>query len=134
VASDRIAYADSSALVKLVLEEPETAALRRHLRNGARVATSEVAIVEVTRAVRIAAPGASALDEARRVLDGAALIGLTRSLLERAADLASAPLRSLDAIHLATALSLEPDELLAYDRRLLEGAARAGLAVVSPGA
>ena len=96
------------------------------------MASSEIAIVEVGRACRRARPDAERAG--RRLLEGVFLAKLDRQLLEDAAELTSEALRSLDAIHLASALALEPDEFLTYDRRLLVAAAEAGLTVASPGA
>ena len=132
MASRSLAYLDASALVKLVLDEPETPALRRHLGAVERKATSQIAIVEVTRAVRLADPVPQTLLDARRLFEEAELVRTTRAIIERAAGLASARLRSLDAIHLATALELRPDEFIAYDSRLLEAAGLSGLVAASP--
>jgi predicted nucleic acid-binding protein len=134
VASSGTAYLDASAFVKLVVSEPETDALRAYLGSVKRKVTSQIAIVEVTRAARLADPTPETLGEAERLLAESELIGFDRQLLDRAAQLASSRLRTLDAIHLATALAVEPDELVAYDRRLLAAAKRQGLAVASPGA
>jgi predicted nucleic acid-binding protein len=130
----RTSYVDASALVKLALEEPETLALRAHLSGEVKMSTSEVAVIEVTRAARVGGPGSPALAEARRVLAESTLVAVTRAIVDRAAELASSRLRTLDAIHLATALAVEPDEVVAYDRRLLAAAELHGLAVASPGA
>jgi predicted nucleic acid-binding protein len=61
------------------------------------------------------------------------LVDVTDALLRAAAGLASSSVRTLDAIHLASALRVEPDELVAYDRRLLAAGAENGLDVISPG-
>lgn len=66
------------------------------------------------------------------LFDRIELVAVTRDLLRRAAELTSERLRSLDAIHLATALEVDPDEVVAYDRRLLEAAEAAGLRTSSP--
>jgi uncharacterized protein len=132
VASNSLAYLDASALVKLVLRENETQPLRRHLRRVGRRLTNEIAVVEVTRAARVADPTGETLTTAREVLEETDLVTLDRALVHRAAELATPRLRSLDAIHLATALEVAPDELVAYDRRLLEAAVDAGLRTVSP--
>ena len=92
-------------------------------------ATSEIAIVEVARAATIAGASADAVDN---LLARCELVDLTTSLLHEAAQLASARLRTLDAIHLASALLIGPDELVAYDARLAETAREAGLKVVQP--
>jgi uncharacterized protein len=120
-------------LVKLVIEEPESAALDRHLGRGQLLATSRIALVEVPRATAIANPTPEARREAERLLASCMLVDLTDALLRLAAGLASATIRTLDAIHLASALRIEADELLAYDRRLAAAAAEQGLAVASPG-
>ena len=132
--SDRLRYLDASALVKLVVAEPESEALARWLGPEPRIASSEVAISELVRAVRLADARAEVADRARRRLEETTLVELSRNLLERAATVGPPRLRTLDAIHLATALAIEPDELVAYDRRLLDAAAEAGLTVASPGA
>lgn len=129
-----LVYADSSALVKLVIEEPESHALDRHLAAGQTLAVSRVALVEVSRATAIANPAPEVRAETQRLLSSCMLIDVTDGLLRSAAGLASAPVRTLDAIHLASAMRIDADELLAYDRRLVEAAAERGIPVVSPGA
>jgi predicted nucleic acid-binding protein len=124
-------YADSSALVKLVLLEPESRALERHLAPG-RTLTSELAIVEISRSEKLADPPSNLIGSASSLLDRLELVAITTDVLRHAAELTSDRLRSLDAIHLATALAVEPDELIAYDQRLLDAAADAGLTTVSP--
>jgi hypothetical protein len=128
-------YLDSSALVKLVQSEPETSGLRRYLRrhrDDLRV-TSSLALVEVVRAVSTGGPEARA--HARRLLGRLHLLSLTTSLLDSAADLApSSPLRSLDAIHLASAQELgsELRAVLTYDSRMAAAAQSVGLVVTAP--
>jgi uncharacterized protein len=85
------------------------------------------------RAVSLANPGPEALADAELLLESCLLIEATDALLRQAADLASAAVRTLDAIHLATALRSDADELVAYNRRLAAAATARGLAVVSPG-
>lgn len=128
----RLIYADSSALVKLVIEEPESAALEQHLSGAYVLATSRIAVVEVSRATALANPAREVPEEVDRLLGACALVAVTAPLLRSARRLAAATLRTLDAIHLASALRIEPDELLAYDRRLLAAAAEHGLKVASP--
>jgi predicted nucleic acid-binding protein len=128
-------YLDSSALVKLVQVEDESTALRRYLRrhrDDLRV-SSALALVEVVRAV--GGGGADARAHARRLIARLHLVSVTDRLLDRAADLApSLPLRSLDAIHVASARELGPDlrGVVTYDRRMSEAAETAGLVVVAP--
>ncbi len=125
---------DSSALTKLVVREPETAPLRAWLaaREEAAWSASTLTRVEVVRAV--ARSQATAVPTARRLLAGMDLVPITQDLLETAADLRPPSLRSLDALHLATALSLGSalDSLVVYDERLAQAATDAGLPVVAP--
>jgi predicted nucleic acid-binding protein len=83
--------------------------------------------------VRIADPGGDGAARARALLDGLELVELDRDLLEHAVSYTSARVRSLDAIHLASALRVGARQMLVYDRRLAEAAAGAGLEVLSPG-
>lgn len=126
-------YVDSSALVKLVIEEPETTNLRDHLLDGVVLVTSRIALVEVTRATAIANPSEEVQHETRRLLRACLLVDVNDRVLDGAAGLASRSVRSLDAIHLATALYVDADELVAYDHRLLDAAAAKGLSIASPG-
>ena len=126
-------YVDSSALVKLVREEPESAALRRWLAQSAgEVVACDLVRTELIRAVRRASPQDAAV--AHEVLDGVTLIPVTRALFDSAARLDPVVLRSLDAIHLAAALDLgdELDGLVTYDDRLGEAARANGVVVVRP--
>ena len=126
-------YVDSSALVKLVREEPESAALRRWLAQAAgEVVACDLVRTELIRAVRRASPQDAAV--AHEVLDGVTLIPVTRALFDSAARLDPVVLRSLDAIHLAAALDLgdELDGLVTYDDRLGEAARANGVVVVRP--
>jgi len=120
--------------VKLVIEEPESESLERHLGDEPALATSRIAIVEVLRAIALANPAREVREEAELLLASCMLIDVTDGLLRSAAGLASATVRTLDAIHLASALRIEADELVAYDRRLLGAAAERGLTLSSPGA
>jgi len=127
-----VAYFDSSAIVKLFRQEPQSAALREFLGGRARLATSELAVVEATRvARRFGGPEATRV---LAVLSGLALRGLTRRVLARAAQLDPPSLRSLDAIHLATFLELAPLPafLITYDAAMAEAARMAGVRVVAP--
>jgi predicted nucleic acid-binding protein len=127
-------YLDSSALVKLVVSEPESAALRAFLKGHAARLSSGLAEVEVPRALRRAGYGAAEQRRAVQVLAHIALVEVDRALLRAAAAIAPATLRSLDAIHLATALSLGQDlaGVITYDQRLAEAAIGADLEVWAP--
>jgi predicted nucleic acid-binding protein len=117
-----------------VIEEPESAALARHLRDDPVLVTSRIAIVEVSRATALANPSDQVRNETDRLLGSCMLVAVSAQVLRGARNLASSVVRTLDAIHLATALRVEPDELLGYDRRLLGAAAHHGLTAFSPGA
>ena len=125
-------YLDSSAIVKLAVHEPESEALRRHLRRGRPWLSSALARTEVLRAVWPA--GEDALAAGRRVLARCDLVRLNDRVLDRAGAMEPETLRSLDAIHLATAERLGDDlgGLVTYDGRLAHAARRLGLRVSSP--
>lgn len=125
-------YLDSSALVKLVVRERESSALRRFLREEPDRLSCALARTEVLRAVRV--EGAAAIERARRVLRGIHLIRLDDALLEAAGLLDPAIVRSLDAVHLAAAQQVAADltALVTYDRRMAEAAVVLGFPVVSP--
>jgi uncharacterized protein len=116
-----------------VIRERETEALERYVVPE-EVVSSRLALVEVLRAVKTARPGGERASEAHRLLRACLLVAIDEPILLRAAELASAEIRALDAIHLATAEDVGPDEFVAYDRRLLAAAEGAGLRISSPGA
>lgn len=122
---------DSSALVKLVVPEPETTALRDVLRSWPERVSSVVARIEVERVARRI--GGGAIRRARTVLSRIALVDLDDEVVETAAALRPPTLRTLDAIHLGTALSLGRDlgAVCAYDARLA-GAAAEAIEVLAP--
>jgi uncharacterized protein len=126
-------YVDSSALVKTVIQEPESEALLHWLRDKDKLAACDLARVEVVRAVRLSDP--AAVRRARSVVATLILIRVDDVVYEAAADLEPPALRSLDAIHLAAALSLGPDlaGVVTYDERMSEGAQALGLTVEAPG-
>lgn len=127
-------YLDSSAIVKLVQRETESEALRRYLRRhrGEQRVSSALARVEVVRAVR--SGGTDMIALARRQLARLFLVPLERTLLDEAAELGGAILRSLDAVHLAAAGRVG-DELRAvvtYDLRMQVAAGELGLTFAAP--
>ena len=128
----KVAFCDSSALVKLIVEEPESAALRQNLRTYSKVMASELAAVEVPRAIRRRDPGRVAL--AHRLIRNLETVTLDRGVIERAASLDPAELRSLDALQLACALRLAQLDpaFIAYDKRIVRAASAAGLRAFSP--
>lgn len=128
----RLVYLDTSAFTKLVAQETESPALRRHLR-GMPLRTS--AMLLQTEALRAAARLSPAhLAAARRQLRGIALIQMDRQLYAFAGALTPPELRSLDALHIAAALTLGQDlaEFVTYDVRMVTAASGYGLPVVSP--
>jgi len=131
-----LVYLDSSALVKLVVREAESDALRAFLSEHPAAVTSALAVTEVRRAIGRLSPRRSLSDRARLVLDGVALLAVDNDVLEKAARLAPAELRTLDAIHIASAISLRADLLafVTYDGRQRAAAGKVGLPLVQPGA
>ena len=127
-----IAYLDSSALVKLAVEEKESEALRLAMRDWPRRGSSRLAVVEVLRGVRRRSPRSEPL--ARRVLAHTVLFAPSNRLLAAASQLDPPALHALDAIHLASALQLgrELGAFVSYDEQQLEAAAALGLPAVSP--
>jgi len=125
-------YLDSSALVKLVVREAESGALRRYLRGRRQVVSCALARVEVIRAVR--PQGGPAVALARRLFERVSLLRLDDALLDSAALLDTAMLRSPDVIHIAAAQALGADlsGIVTYDVRMAEAATRLGLHVVTP--
>ena len=127
-----IVYLDSSALLKLVAKEPESTALRRYWQSLGQRMSSALARAEVLRAAH--AIGPEPLLMARDVLRRVNLLTIDEELLERAAFLEPLTLRTLDAIHLASALAVgsELEEVVTYDKRMAEAARGLGLRVVAP--
>jgi len=127
-----VIYLDSSAIVKLIIAEVGSDALRAWLEDRPRRAASAIARTEVLSAVRPEGPAAIAA--ARSILYAVDLVAIDDSILDAAALLRPPTLRTLDAIHLATALSIGEDlaSLVTYDRRMIEGATALGLPTASP--
>jgi uncharacterized protein len=129
-----VLYLDSSAIVKLVAPEPETSALIESLRADPEVVSSALSRVEVIRAVRRIGASDDRKERANDVIDRIALIPMEDTILIRAARLEPPSLRTLDAIHLATALTLGTDlaGLVTYDGKLAEAAVSEGFDVLAP--
>jgi predicted nucleic acid-binding protein len=129
-----VAYLDASAAVKLLLNEPESTALRRWLAKRPRPASASFLRVELVRSIRRAGlPGLLARSQALlRTLD---LVQVDEALFERAASLDPVELRSLDAIHVAAALELggRLEAVVSYDERMLNAAEALGLPTARPG-
>ena len=126
-------YLDASALVKLIVAEPESGALRRYLGERPRIISSRIAEVELRRAVA-RQDEIDAGDRVSSLIATVELLELDAEVARRAGELTPATLRTLDAIHLASALAIAPelDAVVAYDTRLAAAARAAGLAVVAP--
>jgi predicted nucleic acid-binding protein len=127
-----VAYLDSSALVKLLQHETESEALVAYLDRPVHAVCSSLCIPEVVRAVQRAG---WPIEEARSLVEALVLVELSPLLLWRAAELQPAGLRTLDAIHVASALMVDdpaPD-FVTYDTRLADVARTHGLRVVHPG-
>jgi uncharacterized protein len=128
-------YLDTSAILKLVLPETESGALRQAMEGWAAPVSSSLAAVECARALRrITAPPA-VRDRAARVLESMTLVRLDAVVLRLAETVGPRDLRTLDALHLATALSLgdQPEAFVTYDDRLATAARRMRLPVLQPG-
>lgn len=126
-------YLDSSAVVKLARQEPETDALRAWLAANPRpLAASALVRTEAARALSRTEP--AALPVLRMVIALLHQPPVTDAVLDAAAQLPGTTLRSLDAIHLATAEELAPvlTWFVAYDKRLADAARQRGLPVASP--
>ena len=131
-------YADASALVKLVRDEPETSGLRSFVADSDLV-SSELVLTEIPRAVRRACahdkrlPLDALIARTGDLLDAVALLPIDRAILAAAGALAEPALRALDAIHIAAAIEVAPvDAFVSYDERQAAAARLAGLRTVSP--
>lgn len=128
-------YLDSFALVKLVLPEPETSELMKAVENWPDRVSSELAAVEVVRAARRATGDEGVRRRAEQVVAGLHLLRLDAAVIGRAAKIGPSALRTLDALHLASALEIgeDLDAFVVYDGALERAAAAAGLRTLSPG-
>jgi predicted nucleic acid-binding protein len=127
-----LTYVDASALAKLVLVEPDSPAMTRWYVETERAVTSRIGLIETRRAVaRRGTPiDQGTLDDAFTTLE---IVELDAVIAQRAAAVGPAALRTLDAIHLATALEIGPiDAFVTYDDRLADAARLVGLPVVRP--
>lgn len=126
----RLSYVDTSAAMKLVIEERESAALADALSTDRQLVASWLLHTEMHCAAG-RHPQAVHADTVHEVLRTINLADLTRGDLIAAGT--HAPLRSNDALHLAVAIRLAVDEIVTYDRQLAQAARDAGLDVTSPG-
>lgn len=127
-------YLDSSAIVKLIVPEPETSALVEAIRPDPETTSSVLARVEVLRAVRRTGASPALADRAEAILRRMALVRLDEWVVAAASTLSPRELRPLDAVHLATALSLGRAlaGFITYDERLASAARAAGLTAQAP--
>lgn len=126
-------YFDTSALVKLIIAEPETPALRAWIADADREPVAcDLVRTELYRAIRRTAP--DRLIDAHAVLNNVTMYQLSAAIFEDAARLDPPELRSLDAIHLASALDLGDDleGIVTYDERLAAAATANGIGVTAP--
>lgn len=127
-------YADTSAVIKLLVEETDSTAFAAFYDTHASAewVSSALLRIEVGRAVARAMP--TLLPEARDLLLAFSCIAIDDDIVEGVMNEPDRMLRSLDAIHLATARILAPelDALVTYDDRLLRAAGDAGLVTISP--
>jgi predicted nucleic acid-binding protein len=132
MSAERATYLDSSAIVKLAVAEPESAALRRYLSRRRPLVSSALAKAEVGRA--LLPLGEPAVRRGRDVLARIELIRMSDRVLAAAGALLPAELRTLDAIHLATALGLGSDlaRVVTYDERMRGAATAVGARVAAP--
>ncbi len=126
-----LAYVDSSALTKLVVAEAESAGMLRWYVESERLACSRLGVIETRRAAGRRGSDPAQLD---RLLRSLTVLEIDDVVATAAATIRPATLRTLDAIHLATAVGLgtEMDAFVTYDDRLAEAARSLGLPVVSP--
>jgi uncharacterized protein len=132
MSAERATYLDSSVIVKLAVHEPESASLRRYLSRRRPLVSSALARTEVARA--LLPLGSTAVGRGQDVLARLELARVTDRVLIAAGRLLPADLRSLDAIHLATAQDLGSDlaRLVTYDERMASAARGLGLKVSAP--
>jgi predicted nucleic acid-binding protein len=128
----QLTYLDSSAIVKLAVAEPESAALRRYLARRRPLVSSALARTEVTRALMPS--GAQAVARGELVLRRIQLLRINDRVLTKAGRMTPPELRSLDAIHLASAnlLGSAVRLIVTYDERMADAAEASGWTVASP--
>jgi predicted nucleic acid-binding protein len=127
-------YLDASAAAKLVLAEDDSDAMKEWIETtDAVIVSSDLLRTELLRTIRRHAP--AQLSQGRAVLESITLIAVSRNVYERAAMLGPPVLRSLDALHLASAADVGGDELTAiitYDLRMIEAARSLGIETIAP--
>ncbi len=131
-AEQRLTYVDSSAIVKLAVVEPESQVLRRYVSRRQPLVTSALARTEVARALMPSGPEAVVRGE--QVLRRIQLVRVSDRVLSEAGRMRPAELRSLDAIHLASARQLGSSvkQIVTYDERMANAARESRWSVASP--
>ena len=126
-----VSYVDASALTKLALDEPDSVAMRRWYVERDHIASSRIGLIETRRAV---GRGPHDPEHLETIIGSVVAIELDARIADQAAVVGPPSLRTLDAIHLATAVSLGPevDAFVTYDDRLAAAARSLGLPVVRP--
>lgn len=132
MSASRVTYVDSSAIIKLAMSEPESTALRRYLRRKQPLVASALARTEVARS--LLPFGAAAVARGEDVLRRLDIVRVNDRVLRAAGAMLPLELRSLDAIHLATAKELGSDlaRVCTYDQRMAIVATSLGMNVVAP--
>jgi predicted nucleic acid-binding protein len=132
MSAEKVWYIDSSAIVKLVAREPESAALRRFLKRRRPLVASALVRTEVSRTVLTL--GDAFLRRANDVLSRIELVRINSQVLSDAGVLEPAALRSLDAIHMATAalFGATLNGVITYDGAMTDAARRYGWKVSAP--
>jgi predicted nucleic acid-binding protein len=132
MSAERVTYLDASAIVKLVAREPESPALRTHLQRRRPLVSSALARTEVIRA--LLPLGEPAVKRGHDVLARIAFVRISDPIIRTAGELMPIELRSLDAIHLATAQQFDTDlrHVVTYDERMIDSARALGLKTASP--
>jgi predicted nucleic acid-binding protein len=137
-ATGGVLYADTSALVKLVVREAESDAIEAEIARWDLIATSDIAAIELARATaRARANGRVGVADGRVVLEllaALSIVPMTDEVRALAATMEPVELRTLDAIHLACALALAEDlaGVVTYDHRMADAARARGVAVIAP--
>ena len=131
--SDRYAYLDTSAFIKLCWPEPESQALHSYLRGWPLRVSAALLWIEALRAAQ--RESAARVQHAQRLLQRMPIIDVDRTVLRQAGLLGPSFMRSIDAIHIAAAMSLGPDlgVVITYDQRRAAAAGLFGLRLASPG-
>ena len=132
MSDEKVTYLDSSAIVKLVVREAESSALRTHLRRRRPLVSSALARTEVVRS--LLPFGDEAVARGHQVLATLDLVRINDRILRAAGELEPTELRSLDAIHLASAQQFEAElrHVVTYDTRMIDSARRLGLTTATP--